>query len=154
GPSDRQPVKWPDPPPLRTFLGAERGGRLDQHVERWKALAASGDHVEIRDFCPSACTLVLAYIPKDRLCFSETAVLAFHHAMFPNAEVAMEASSMMLNSYPHDIRMWLVEKGGLKKMPGHNEGYWLLLPSQLWQMGYRKCEPCPGTQHHGPCPKT
>jgi hypothetical protein len=40
-----------------TFLGSEWGGRIDQHVERWKALAASGEDVEIRDLCPSACTL-------------------------------------------------------------------------------------------------
>jgi len=53
----------------KTFLGKEHGGRIDQHIERWKALATSGDDVEIRDLCPSACTLVLAYVPKERLCF-------------------------------------------------------------------------------------
>jgi hypothetical protein len=123
-----------------TFLGAEHGGRLDQHIERWKALAASGEDVEIRDFCPSACTLVLAHIPKERLCFSTTAVLGFHHATFPNGEIAMDASRTVFNSYPQDIRMWLTEKGGLEKLPGPNEGFWTLVASELWQMGYRKCE--------------
>ena len=135
-----QLLPWPFGPLDKTFLGRERGGRVDQHIERWKALAASGDDVEIRGSCVSACTLVLAYIPKERLCFSQTAVLAFHHAMSPNGEVAMEGSRMMFNSYPQDIRMWLREKGGLEKMPGPNEGYWLLFPSELWQMGYRQCD--------------
>jgi len=52
------------PPPFgpinKSWLGRERGGRLDQHIERWKALAASGEDVEIRGSCYSACTLVLA----------------------------------------------------------------------------------------------
>jgi hypothetical protein len=82
----------------------------------------------------------LAYIRKERLCFSQTALLAFHLATSANGEVAMESSRWMFNSYPQDIHMWLREKGGIEKMPGPNEGYWLLLPSELWQMGYRKCE--------------
>jgi hypothetical protein len=50
----------------KTFLGKEwRGGNLEQHKEYFKALAASGEDVEVRDACWSACTLVLAYIPKE-----------------------------------------------------------------------------------------
>jgi hypothetical protein len=120
-----------------TFLGRERGGRIDQYIERWKALAASGDDVEIRDFCYSACTLVTAYIPKERLCFSVAATLAFHLARFPNGEPSMEVSRWMFNAYPEDIRAWLRAKGGLEKMP--LEGFWLMSPSELWQMGYRDC---------------
>jgi|SRR5215813_6909297 len=122
----------------KTPLRAEYGGRIDQHIERWKALAESGDDVEVRDLCASACTLVTAYIPKERLCFSTTAALAFHHARYPNGEPAIEASRAMFNSYPQDIRTWLQNKGGFEKLPA--EGYWLMLPSELWQMGYRKCE--------------
>jgi hypothetical protein len=92
------------PPPFgptnKSFLGGERGGRIDQHVERWKALAASGDDVEIRGFCWSACTLVTAYIPKERLCFSKTAMLAFHLARFPNGEPSIEGSRWMFNCLP------------------------------------------------------
>src|SRR5262245_18549010 len=67
-----QLLPWPFGPLDKTFLGRGRGGRVDQHIERWRALAASGDDVEIRGSCVSACTLVLAYIPKERLCFSQT----------------------------------------------------------------------------------
>jgi hypothetical protein len=129
------------PPPFgptnKTFLGREQGGRIDQHIERWKALAASGDDVEIRGFCGSACTLVTAYIPKERLCFSQTAMLAFHLARFSNGEPSLEGSRQMFNAYPEDIRAWLRAKGGLEKMP--LQGYWLMFPSELWQMGYRDC---------------
>jgi len=47
----------------------------------------------------------------------------------------------MFNAYPQDIRMWLQEKGGVEKMP--LESLWLLFASDLWQMGYRKCETMP-----------
>jgi hypothetical protein len=129
------------PPPFgptnRSLLWDERGGRLDQHIERWKALAASGQDVEIGGLGPSACTLVLAHVPKERLCFNSLAVLGFHLARFPNGEPAIEASRAMFNAYPKDIRMWLQEKGGVEKMP--LESLWLLFPSELWQMGYRRC---------------
>ena len=113
-------------------------GRIDQHHERWKALAASGDDVEIRGLCPSACTLVLAHVPKERLCFGQTAVLMFHLARYLNGEPSMEASRAMFNAYPQDIQMWLRNKGGVEKMP--LKSFWLLFPSELWQMGYRRCE--------------
>src|SRR5262245_21908816 len=61
-------------------------------------------NVEIRGLCPSACTLVLAHVPKERLCFSQTAVLAFHLARFPNGEPTIEGSLAMFNAYPRDIR--------------------------------------------------
>ena len=46
----------------------------------------------------------------------------------------------MLNRYPQDIRLWLREKGGVENMP-HREGWWILWAHELWDMGYRKCEP-------------
>jgi hypothetical protein len=130
------------PPPFgpldKTFLGREPGGRIDQHIERWKAVAASGAHVEIRDFCWSACTLVLAYVPRERLCFGVAAVLGFHLARnSKNGEASMEASRQMFDSYPEDIRAWLNAKGGLEKMP--LDSFWLLHPSELWKMGYKNC---------------
>jgi hypothetical protein len=161
-PEPVQTVEWVLPPPFgptdKSWSGGELGGRInkswfrwlkdepggrvDQHIERWKALAASGEDVEIGGFCYSACTLVLAHVPKERLCFGQRAVLGFHLARFSlNGEPAIEASRAMFNAYPQDIRMWLQKKGGLEKMP--LESLWLLFASELWQMGYRKCETMP-----------
>jgi len=86
-------------------------------------------NVEIRGLCPSACTLVLAHVPKERLCFSQTAVLAFHLARFPNGEPTIEGSLAMFNAYPRDIRMWLQEKGGVEKMSF--ESFWLLFSTRV-----------------------
>jgi hypothetical protein len=70
-----------------TVLQNEPGGYLAIYQYRFETLAANGDSVEIRGKCLSACTLVLAYIPRERLCFHETAWLGFHHASLSNGAV-------------------------------------------------------------------
>jgi len=82
---------------------------------------------------------VTAYVPKERLCFSQIAVLGFHLARDHfTGEPDIEASRWVFNSYPQDIRMWLQKKGGVEKMP--LESLWLLFASELWEMGYRQCD--------------
>lgn len=121
-----------------TVLQDQPGGLISVYKRLFEAIEASGNNVEIRGKCPSACTLVLSYIPKERLCFHETAWLGFHHAAsFYGADT--ETSQAMFDSYPQDIRTWLQQKGGLEKMP-HGAGLWAILASELWKMGYRKCE--------------
>ena len=44
----------------------------------------------------------------------------------------------MIDKYPADIRTWIETRGGAKKMP--LVGYWVLYASDLWEMGYRKCD--------------
>jgi len=47
----------------------------------------------------------------------------------------------MYSHYPQDIRLWLANKGGVDRMPYF--GMWKLEAAELWEMGYRKCEPEP-----------
>jgi len=113
-------------------------------LNAFKAIEASGDDVEIRGKCLSACTLIIALIPRERFCFGETAWLGFHQAMLPNGVVSKETTQtteLMFDSYPPDIRRWLSERGGTKKMPDSSIGFWARSASELWKMGYRKCEP-------------
>jgi hypothetical protein len=53
----------------------EPGGIIQDHVKRFQTLAASGDDVEIRGPCVSACTLIMAFVPSDRICFGKAASL-------------------------------------------------------------------------------
>ena len=96
----------------------------------------------------SACTLVTAYIPKDRICFSDRAVLAFHHSWFAETgEINPKGTKWMIDSYPADIRGWIVAYGGLAKMP-IGSSYWTLPAKELWEMGYRRCNiPTLGSGH-------
>jgi hypothetical protein len=125
-----------------TVLQDQPGGFTSVYKRLFKAIEASGNNVEIRGKCLSACTLVLSYIPKERLCFHETALLGFHLSTpFYSAVTPPppETSQAMFDSYPQDIRTWLQQKGGLEKMP-HGAEFWAISAPELWKMGYRKCE--------------
>ena len=128
-----------------TVLQDQPGGLISVYKRLFEAIEASGNNVEIRGKCPSACTLVLSYIPKERLCFHETAWLGFHlpSSYSPTIEdlshSELKEARAMFDSYPQDIRTWLQQKGGLEKMP-HGAGFWAILAPELWKMGYRKCE--------------
>src|SRR5262249_19361041 len=141
-----RPPPPPEPPKAKqkAVLYSEPGGNIRTHLERFKMLKASGDDVEIRGKCLSACTLIMTLIPRERLCFGETAWLGFHQAMLSNGAVSKETTEtteLIFDSYPPDIRRWLYERGGTKKMPDSSIGFWARSASELWKMGYRKCEP-------------
>jgi hypothetical protein len=123
----------------KTVLYHEPGGIIRDHAKRWQALGASGDDVEIRGPCVSACTLIMAFVPSDRICFAEEASLQFHMAGYPNQEPSIDSARWMLNQYPQDIRSWITAKGGVEKMTFY--AMWKLTAEELWGMGYRKCQP-------------
>jgi hypothetical protein len=44
----------------------------------------------------------------------------------------------MVNMYPEEIRNWINDRGGVAKMTV--ETFWTLPATELWKMGYRRCE--------------
>jgi hypothetical protein len=125
----------------KTVLYDEPGGDYLVHWNRFRALAQSGDDVEIRGSCASSCTLVMVHVPNDRLCFGEHASLKFHVARDPKSGEPNMAFTQqrMVNQYPQDIYWWIKAKGGVEKMT--IEQMWTLTAEELWAMGYHKCEP-------------
>ena len=124
--------------PIIGALKPGQGGPIIENWSYWKAVGDGGAQVEIRGGCYSACTLVMSHIPKERLCFGERASLNFHLAReVNNGPRNFEATWWMITKYPKDIREWIVEKGGLYKMPYN--GFWTLPAKDLWAMGYRRC---------------
>lgn len=127
--------------PKATVVRDDPGGILYQYVTRWENIAAKGGQVEILGVCASGCTLVVAYVPKERLCFGENARLRFHQARTGqrfDSPSALETTEWMIKQYPADIQNWLIAVGGPNRMP-QGSGYWTLYPETLWEMGYRKC---------------
>jgi hypothetical protein len=51
----------------------------------------------------------------------------------------MEYTRWVFGWYPADIKAWINNRGGPKKMPPPFQGYWTLPASELFKMGYRKC---------------
>jgi hypothetical protein len=56
------------------------GGVLREYDDRYRLIASRDIPVEIRGSCESACTLIMAHVPKERICFSAGAALRFHKA--------------------------------------------------------------------------
>jgi hypothetical protein len=136
-----RPADAPEAVPIpKTVLYYEPGGIIQDHIERWRKLAESGDDVEIRDACKSGCTLIMMYVPSYRLCFGEAASLQFHLAWTKDTgKPNIDFSRWMFENYPQTIRAWLKANGGFEKMS--IEEMWVLPAEVLWRMGYRKCDP-------------
>ena len=69
------------PPPVAPVVINGDGGLVHEYRAKYLLVRNSGAKVEVRGACYSACTLITAYIPKERLCFGEGAFLAFHSAI-------------------------------------------------------------------------
>jgi hypothetical protein len=76
----RKPAPWNGKWSTPTVLYLEEGGFIFEHMRRWRQLGQSDADVEIRGPCFSACTLIIAVVPKQRLCFGDYASLQFHAA--------------------------------------------------------------------------
>ena len=72
-------VAWATAAPLPAH--AETINVYDDHGGSvWAALAARGVDVKIVGPCQSACTVLLAHIPYDRICVTPQARFGFHQA--------------------------------------------------------------------------
>lgn len=119
------------------FNGGQ-GGLIAEHILRFWTLAQTGAPVEMRGGCWSACTLITAYVPKDRLCFAPGAFLAFHSALTADRQAHPYATAGMYLSYPAEIRQWIDDRGGYQKLT--IESFWTMYDRDLWAIGYQRCK--------------
>jgi hypothetical protein len=98
-------------------ISEDRGGRIGTYVDKYQGLRASGEQVMIDGLCASACTIVLGAVPHDRICVTPRANLAFHAAwdFGSNGRTVTnpEATQMLYDMYPAQIRRWIATRGGL-----------------------------------------
>ncbi|MCC7500467.1 hypothetical protein IT396_01540 [Candidatus Nomurabacteria bacterium] len=114
-------------------ISDDPGGRVEAYIELYKGIRAAGYSVMIDGKCLSACTLVLSYVPRKKVCVTNRAVFGFHaafdvelrnygffatqHYAGPNPKV----TNSMMNSYPKVVQEWIRHQGGLtqdlKMMP-------------------------------------
>ena len=85
----------------------DHGGHVRQYDARWAAAAARGVDVRIVGPCQSACTVLLAHIPYDRICVTPQASFGFHLAHRADATATLWAG------YSAGIREWINARGGL-----------------------------------------
>jgi len=96
---------------------ASPGGQVGPFIDLFEKVRNSGERVVIDGPCLSACTLVLSMVPRDRICVTRRAVLGFHAARSMDRRGRLyaepEASKLVLQAYPDQVRDWIVHRGGL-----------------------------------------
>jgi hypothetical protein len=94
----------------------DRGGQIGEYLSKYRALREKGDRVEIDGTCASACTMLLGVIPRNRICVTPRAVLAFHSAWTPTSEgeqISSAGNYYLWSNYPSAVRKWIIQHGGL-----------------------------------------
>jgi hypothetical protein len=97
-------------------ISDDRGGQIGDYLAKYHALRENGDRVEIDGTCASACTMLLGVIPRNRICVTPRAVLAFHSAWTPTSEgeqISSAGNYYLWSNYPPAVRKWIIQHGGL-----------------------------------------
>src|SRR5215831_16354768 len=98
-------------------IDGDMGGPLGTYLLMFAAIRDSGERVMIDGDCFSACTLVTALIPRDRICITERAALGFHAGWFENKTgeriTSPTGTRVLYEMYPPTIRNWIARRGGL-----------------------------------------
>ena len=139
------PKVWKSPHDMgRVRIGYGPGGSIGEHRKLYNDYQNTRTEVAIAGGCYSACTLVLAHVDADLICVAEGGFLAFHSAQTTVDEATAQkhplATRLMYLSYPTKIREWIDRQGGVDRLPGPGQGYWVMYNHELWAMGYAKCK--------------
>jgi hypothetical protein len=97
-------------------ISDDRGGQIGDYLNKYHALRETGDQVMIDGTCASACTMLLGVIPRNRICVTPRAVLAFHSAWTPTSEgeqISSAGNYYLWSNYPAAVRKWIIQHGGL-----------------------------------------
>ena len=100
-----------------TRIEDDMGGSLGKYLLMFAEMRDAGERVMIDGSCFSACTLVTAMVPKNRVCITERARLGFH-ATWVEEESGRRVTSaagtqLLYQMYPPVIRKWIARHGGL-----------------------------------------
>jgi len=93
------------------------GGQIGSYLNKFKALRMSGQRVVIDGTCASACTILLGAIPRNRICVTPNAVLAFHSASnltLTGVHPSRPGTLYLWSQYPGGVRRWISRHGGLR----------------------------------------
>ena len=93
------------------------GGEVGKYLILFELVRESGERVIIDGPCLSACTMVLGVIPRERICVTPRARLGFHAAWHPGENgrpvTSKEATKLLMDIYPEEVRSWISSRGGL-----------------------------------------
>lgn len=86
------------------------GGAVYEYALKTAKLLASGERLEFRGLCASACT---QFLSLKNICVGKRARFEFHAAYGAGARGNAYATKYIFNSYPGWVRSWIKAQGGL-----------------------------------------
>ncbi len=103
-------LAWIAPALAETIdVSDSHGGVVSQYNARWAELGSRGVNVRIVGPCQSACTVLFAHIPRERICVTPNASFGFHLAK------TATGNSLLRSAYSSDIMAWIDAHGGLQQ---------------------------------------
>jgi hypothetical protein len=109
------PHKTPSVSPL--YIHYDGGGQIGSYLSKYSAVRMSGQRVVIDGTCASACTMLLSAVPRNRICVTRNAVLAFHSAWnltLTGVHASRPGTLYLWAHYPDSVRHWISRHGGLR----------------------------------------
>ena len=88
-------------------IANDTGGQIGSYLTKFNTLRRTGQPVMIDGTCASACTLVVGMIPRNHICVTPRAVLAFHAAWDPTlygAQLNKPGTKYLWSHYPPGVR--------------------------------------------------
>ncbi len=111
------PIALVQPSHALTRIAGDMGGPMGEYLLMFASIRDAKERVMIDGRCFSACTLVTALIPSDKICITERAMLGFHAGWFENKAgervTSPTGTRVLYEMYPPTIRNWIARRGGL-----------------------------------------
>lgn len=107
--------KWNEEPVVAERITFNPGGSLTDFIEAFSRGRNNGTHYVIDGMCISACTMITGLVPKDHVCVTPYARLAFHSAwaITPlGPAFSKEGTRILWHVYPVKVRELLKIKYG------------------------------------------
>lgn len=99
-------VLYPPPAPAAVVITMNTGGYVDEYFAAAERFKRTGQRIEVRGECRSACTVLLE-VPT--LCVAPGAVFRWHHAYVKSTgQLKPEITDQMLSRLPYRISSRLV----------------------------------------------
>ena len=96
-----------------TFVVAGNGGgSVEVFRRRWEVVSAMGLNVVVDGECASACTLIFANVPPERVCMTSRASFGFHAVTFMGVP-APDETKRFVEDMPAIVQNWLNQHGPL-----------------------------------------
>lgn len=117
------------------IVNSDRGGYLGRRSDQIAQMRATGQRVELRGTCLSACTM---YLSLPNACVTPSAVFGFHGPSANGRALSQSDfeywSQVMAANYSEPLRSWFMNTARFT-----TTGYYQLSGVQLIRMGYRQC---------------